>query len=289
MHAVNSYRFSSRDEQQEVIDLLTRYGFMEHPAPQGSPLKCYCPHVRTVATLRRLKPLFCPRHQETTLESRLSRAHLCLSTTGTDFFPILQEYINPEWSTDPELVCNLDTDVTLLHILALGLGETTRNKSERQFLTEAIRRTKNLHPCNAVIHTPLGSVFQNASRHILSVPSFRRRCDVCISRRKRGSFENCLETAVSFWLHILEDAGVDINQYGQRELHLFQNNRQWEWSSQEYLPLTILWATIWPISFEIVSANNFHFYWQEGTDKYAGEFWRFVDEPGLNIPGSWVD
>jgi hypothetical protein len=158
---------------------------------------------------------------------------------------------------------------------------------DRQFAIESIKGSSDLHLCDATLQTPLVLVMRPAQYpYDFGTP----QCDVCVARGAQRSSvvevkfcETCLEAAVAHWLHILEDAGVDIYEYGRRKVQLFRSHKQREWIDIDlYSPPE---RASLPISFEFVSANNICLYWEEFTDRYAGEFWRLVDGSDLEMPG----
>jgi hypothetical protein len=283
---------ASSEDKLELLDIFTAHGFLEPPNPQATILRCKCPNVDSLATLKRLQPIHCPRHQETTLTLLLKSAFYTLDLSGTDLIPMLLEYLNPDWSRDPDMVCSTHDDITAYNLsefpgvcyaqsslnspiylvfLCIHLDKFCSNQAAGMFAIEVVQRTEGLHDLDLEegILTPLAEGLIWAQFHL---DRFER--DGVSVIRDIGA-------TISLWLQLLEDAGVDLVQYGWRELELFRSNEGWD--VQWECPL------VWPISFEIASVKDFRFYWNEMTDEYAAEFWSLVEELVYSIPGGWVD
>lgn len=272
-------------EHLEIIDLLEKNGFFEQSDSMATALTCRCPQVRRLAVFQRLQPLCCPKHRETTLKSRISNLEYCLDSTHTDFAPMFEEILSPDWSTKPDEVCNFDVEYTPLQAICrfyLMRDKIPSTPRVQRLAIKVIQTTRDIHRFSPNVNTPLAEMIRgcqyvnHADGANEGLPAVRR-----------------IEAAVKSWLQLLEEARVDISQYGRRELQLLQGNQGWEppvGVFQRALKDTIMTGSMWwPISFEIASARDFHFYWNEATDDFAGDFWHLVEEPIWNMPGKWID
>ncbi|KAI0444950.1 hypothetical protein F4803DRAFT_208952 [Xylaria telfairii] len=98
------------------------------------------------------------------------------------------------------------------------------------------------------------------------------------------------------WLRTLKKEGVDLVCYGRRELEILREEdtyRDWEvavsYPRRQTKPYLYYGASFRLISFDYgPSPEDWVVYLSEPTDLFAGEFWRMIDNPQRNIPGSWV-
>lgn len=104
--------------------------------------------------------------------------------------------------------------------------------------------------------------------------------------------KECVDKIVRVWLEALRQAGVDLNIYGQREYKLFAK----EEVSRDFHFTTVMFRgghynfSIRLIGFKYgPKPEDWKVYFDERTDRFAGEFWELVENSLLQIPGSWVD
>ena len=99
-------------------------------------------------------------------------------------------------------------------------------------------------------------------------------------------------TILRAWVTELEEAGVNLLEYGELEHGILIKNptpyeaMKWTWST-----IPKIWrARCRIISFSYareISGWSIWFSWP--LDEWAGEFWNWVENPELFMPGSWVD
>ncbi|KAI0455437.1 hypothetical protein F5B21DRAFT_503254 [Xylaria acuta] len=99
------------------------------------------------------------------------------------------------------------------------------------------------------------------------------------------------------WLSTLKEEGVDLVDYGRRELEIIHDEetyRDWDVAvsyprrqDEPYLyyrtPFRLIGFTYGP------NPEDWVIYLSEPTDLFAGEFWGAINNPQPKIPGSWVD
>ncbi|KAK4548262.1 hypothetical protein LTR36_010132 [Oleoguttula mirabilis] len=93
-----------------------------------------------------------------------------------------------------------------------------------------------------------------------------------------------LDGALQQWVSILQQAGVDLLEYGA----LAAKHKSDYWDSTPYYrhgpeAPSILGLSNGP------HPGDWHFWWQHHGDGYASEFWDMVDHPERTIPGAWDD
>ena len=182
---------------------------------------CRCPHqTRSWEAFRRLQPFVCPLHRDTSLLSRLWRSAQCL----IDNPEALRFILNPEWSLDPEKVCNLEGDgCSLIHtvseriprlnyLLKLRQGETYID-DWRTFIRGVIQKTKDLHILDWRGFDHSGTPLLRLIRQPLSLHP---------SPRDQHRIRSWLFT----WLEMLKEAGVDLIQYGSRENEVLRTTKR---------------------------------------------------------------
>ena len=96
-----------------------------------------------------------------------------------------------------------------------------------------------------------------------------------------------------FWLEDLLEAGIDLEAYGKAEVAEFRPSRMllswpprlcgqrgsskgpYKWKGFRYGPRPEDWDLIWELD--------------PAVEKFVGDFWAWVEDPPLAMPGAWVD
>ncbi|KAL0934999.1 uncharacterized protein CTRU02_209590 [Colletotrichum truncatum] len=125
--------------------------------------------------------------------------------------------------------------------------------------------------------------------------------------RMLGNFDKCppdvveqaFQSAIWTWATTLYENGMDLLEYGRREKERYQNggffsrwgtNPSWLWErdliyrkrSRVFL-IAILGITYGPLP------EQWRLWWTPADLGFAEEFWNMVEDPIINIPGSWND
>ncbi|ETS76744.1 hypothetical protein PFICI_12131 [Pestalotiopsis fici W106-1] len=194
-------------------------------------------------------------------------------------------------------------DDTLLHALALGVGSAALHGQETSkkwalVASEVLPLVDNYHELAPVaagdkFRTPLF-----ASLFISLIPwptpkAQNRSRNVSLSKRLQH-----METGIKAWLQVLKDAGVNLQEYGERERELF-NLESYERGFQMYSGEEVSWCDYLRRDLVLIGfqhgqeVNDWKLWWSEHTDVYAGDFWNLIESSvgssDQRVPGAWVE
>lgn len=168
-----------------------------------------------------------------------------------------------------------------------GLGKTTW----LLWVEKALKQTPDLHA------THWDWVFGPDTRR---VTAFTRMLVAMLHNvmhsRTDGWWERYFHGSIRDWLKTLKERGVDLTEYGHRELeilHSEEKNRDWYAPAmlprnpdQEYRYYNAVFRLV---GFQYgPDPDDWRVYLGEATDMFAGEFWEMVENPLPTIPGSWA-
>ncbi|KAH8587979.1 hypothetical protein B0O99DRAFT_747158 [Bisporella sp. PMI_857] len=120
----------------------------------------------------------------------------------------------------------------------------------------------------------------------------------------RSSVTRCIKSInrrLKLWLEDLHACGVDLQKYGYREKKIFLGN---EWFRHRWFGIrSFIYAKPDPsletafdnvkvklIGFDIgPRPEDWVFHWDMDAERYAGQFWDLIENPPIQVPGSWVD
>lgn len=125
----------------------------------------------------------------------------------------------------------------------------------------------------------------------VSFPWNSSRAQRC--REKRWMMQG-VSRATLFWLEDVQSAGIDLEEYGRRELAIYLSSsctlrhrrsfglmRGYYWSDIQNMRL---------VSFEYgPRPEDWFLVWDTDACEFSGEFWDLLENPPLCIPGGWVD
>lgn len=132
---------------------------------------------------------------------------------------------------------------------------------------------------------------------------FDDRRSAILSRGFHARFA-IMEVAIRVWLETLESAGVNLQEYGSRELAALTSGEirgefplddidvwkyrltgkvQWNTHSNRNMTLRLLRIQYGP------SSQDWKLWWTEPTDELVGEFWHRIEWEMPRIPGSWIE
>ena len=250
---------------------------------------CWCPRLtRSWEAFRRLQPFVCPLHRDTSLLSRLRRSAQCF----IDNPEALRFILNPEWSLDPEKVCNLEGDgCSLIHtvseriprlnyLLKLRQGENYID-DWRIFIRDVIQKTKDLHilEWRGYDHS---DVYNTPLLRLIRLPFYLHP-----SPRDQHRIRSWFFT----WLEMLKEAGVDLIQYGSRENEVLRTTKPHApQCRRESLGLIPRFRRTRVIGFKYgPEVEDWDIWWDEPTDVLVGEFWKLIEHPPLHVAGEWCE
>ena len=99
--------------------------------------------------------------------------------------------------------------------------------------------------------------------------------------------KRCAQQKVKDWIEVLRTGGKDLEVFGQAELTILLRHRssgspgwntrgaRYGWKGLTVGPRPEDWHLIWE--------------WDPDVEGFVGDFWEWIENPPLSIPGSWVD
>ncbi|KAH8593500.1 hypothetical protein B0O99DRAFT_688721 [Bisporella sp. PMI_857] len=87
------------------------------------------------------------------------------------------------------------------------------------------------------------------------------------------------------WLQLLADAGIDLTKFGKAEATLLQ---QYDQEGNHKRLYRCYWQRLIGFSYG-ARPSDWEFWFEEHSDKFAGQFWYMIDHPELKMPGAWVE
>lgn len=154
-----------------------------------------------------------------------------------------------------------------------------------KFAVDVIRQTTNIHAADLDIYDP-NRVSKTALMQAISSTIFGLSSSTSFIYHHL----NATSSVLRVWLEALRQAGVDLNTYGQREHEIFADDDSLHYFNSDYRIEVPLVFEVYLIDFTYgPEPDDWRLYWRETTDEFAGDFWKLIEDPPLNIPGSWVD
>ncbi|KAK8119698.1 uncharacterized protein PG998_004324 [Apiospora kogelbergensis] len=249
------------------------------------------------SVFQRIQPVSCPFHQETELSSRLDR----LDSLAYAETQVQQFILGSEWSTDPKTVCDeiwANYGFSLLHHIAFPFSRLSdRDESEATRLHEFAKKamlTTDLYPL------VLGSYWAGACEMVeTDITPLIRLILVSLDRVFSNRFRKVQEvnTTLQAWIGDLIAIGIDIEEYGREEYDILRNTDSMSSMSIKAGRYTLV-DSDYPLRGYVIHLYGFTYGpsvedWtiliNEPTDEFAGEFWDFVEERPLDMPGAWFD
>ncbi|KAI3319588.1 hypothetical protein HD806DRAFT_508535 [Xylariaceae sp. AK1471] len=263
-----------------------------------SPSKCFCRcGLYNLRIYRSMLYYQCPFHHETPVKERMESAwyasHYSITSPA-----VFKEILQPDWSANFKALCGLSGPSSLIYIIAVGLSISTLKTSLysstwSSLVGDAIRGGANVHGVSKVLHYPphqrgpvtplLGVIYQDLFRF----PTMRGR----VARKLPVNF-----FSLRTWLSALKAAGIDLTRYGRKEQEMLVKGKVSRYlqphpqqrSSAFYDkprsrdPLFVIYGFRYGSEPE-----DWEVYWAQCTEEYAREFWEYIENLPLQIPGAW--
>ncbi|KAK8052556.1 hypothetical protein PG993_003941 [Apiospora rasikravindrae] len=283
---------------KELTRLLLPEADVAEINPQSSSLMCRCPVTSSWDILQDWQPILCPSHNQTTIASRVDK--LAFAFFGEA--EIQQSLLNPEWSAEPEMLCNeamARHGFSLLHQVAENFAsfpyiDDHEINGRLAFAKSVMRMTNDLHPIvlSATYAIPCVSPATQVTpllHLILEQISWVSPSYFTMQRTVNGILRE--------WVELLTGIGMNVEKYGETEYNILRNTNVESYFSFE--AGTTLWEeTEVPIEGSEILLYGFTYGpsvkdWtrlcNEPTDRFAGEFWDLVEECPLGMPGAWFE
>jgi hypothetical protein len=211
--------------------------------------------------------------------------------------------LGDDWREDPNGICNMvDVEASLIHTASDIIFRLEENMVRHQlsevelprwlsFAEEIIRHSQDLHVLEPrrIWETQFMFRSKKPDEGIFS-PLVRIICNYTLYHGL-----NCCMKTIRIWLYVLKKTGVDLCEYGDRENKLLQGNQQqikrdFIWRLKLRYSGRYIDGTWRLLGFKVgPEPEDWDIWWDEPTDKFAGDFWTLVDDPPLFIPGEWVE
>lgn len=200
------------------------------------------------------------------------------STMAGDTGSLLEEVLGSGALSNDIMSFEPPDGVSLMHILALAYGtelaaklcEGGCKKKASPFLTRCLQACAT---ANAALHmrgTRRDGIYHNTTPLSVFILSYR-------GRMSPYDNERLLDEALRAWAAFLSSAGFDIVAYGELEAATASQLNYWHTATR-----------IQGMAYS-ACPQQWHFWYEQQGDHFAGMFWRLVEQPELNMPGSWVD
>lgn len=270
---------------------------------------CRCPTVSNLEVFRKLKPIVCPTHNETSLLSRLHRTYGHISSIGLLKHQIIQLILGPNLNNDLDTAYHLqDFCLQPIHIIAVAttqidipLSEFSNRGADIEswvsFARTVIERS-NLHQVLSMLSPSfrgIGPAFPLSLTALLFAVLWPNNQYFGFSQNQ---VQRLAETNLRKWLHVLKRIGIDLVEYGHQELRtLYQSGfeicKTVKVRSTKMGPL--FFDDCYVRYYNLISlrigpnVDDWSMIWGEPTDEFAGDFWNLIEDPVLRIPGSWYE
>lgn len=289
----------SKDAYDEYADawFMNPWSLEEQSCTELARVAIVCCLSANSEAMQLMLPHLRPGQYQLAAKERLSFFCFTMNDLDADSLRIT---LQQNGQLQPETIQQLDQDrFPLIKLMAwryktelnLNASMSARRQKWRKLSRDIVRVTTLLH-CEVKPHraylrgvscdnfpygTPLLSV--------ISGPFVAIALPCTFARWRRIS-----ERALLHWLEDLESCGIDLTIYGEKEARIFSENV--ELRSLCYgVNIDRCCGAIWRLeSFTYgPNARNWESSWDLGVEAFVGEFWDVVENPSLNMTGSWVD
>lgn len=209
----------------EAGNIRMAKGLLEYiPGPVCACTSCY----NSLTLLKVSQSYECPRHNVCSLESRIARAfHVACNWGVPDVFVSL---LQPEWQENARSVCETSSAVfPLISMVALRIGDESRRSCDA-----------SEYKCLVSWSTLAEDIIRNSSDLHIICPTLKMTCkfeaDFTIDsmsplvtvvtsgvQTTYSSLQDFFEDRIgllSIWLHLCANAGVNLFEYGRREMNM---------------------------------------------------------------------
>ncbi|KAI1081378.1 hypothetical protein F5B20DRAFT_63152 [Whalleya microplaca] len=257
--------------------------------------ECSCAlGLYNLRTYKALLPYQCPLHPYTPLLGRINAVYeaTILATLSP---AVLKTMLQPEWNADLRGLCQSFFNIRhqpLISTIARKISSSfywntslddiysiEDGSSWFSLAVEVISQTPDVHATDIDRRTALIVLIHDAAflwfYHPLQMGS--RRYNI-------GKPLISMHRTLEAWLDAMRQVGVDLNDYGRREMELFRQ-----------IDLNIIRIGGWLDALRLIGITygprpeDWRIHIDEPTDGFAGEFWELIEDKPLPIPGAWID
>ncbi|KAI1094010.1 hypothetical protein F5B19DRAFT_82152 [Rostrohypoxylon terebratum] len=260
-------------------------------------LECNCRQgYQDLELYKALLPIQCPSHKSTSLKSRLRTVDLflCMPECSID---VVQLALELQWYTDPQSIYTSASGIISLTSIASRICHSYFLQDLQNwlsFIVDIVRHTPKLSEFYEFNHWKSKSFsYQKTKSTALIILIICLLWNPTSVYLKYRHFCKIFPKVLVSWLEVLEQAGIDLVEYGRCEYELFIRYAERCFDvSESYLSdrRELPFSHIYLVGFKFnEKPTDWEFYWDEPTDEFAGDFWELVEDRPLRIPGSWVD
>lgn len=286
--------------------------------------ECRCPTTPNWESFQLLQPLLCPAHKDTPLFTRLAKTRRLIVGRSVE---IVKEVFYPDWTEVPRNVCNdtVNTELSLMHNMSGAISSlspylqalSSTPKFQPQLSTAEVEnwlsfaRDVVLNTDGASLHhlarnndftkgPRCGGLPKPGNPHTPFI-HLLLRFHIFHQRFSRAQRERQVRLLLRQWLQILKDGGVNLSKYGRMENVILHDERLstargvsvCQPTARAYSRFGTSYskghAQVWYlIGFEFgPNLEDWNIWWNEPTDKFAGDFWNLIENPPQRVPGEW--
>ncbi len=301
--AFHAGRYDSSDKiwenVQEFANLVSHHDIIPDTTRNAGERLCCCPETIHLDVLHRMQLILCPAHSKTTLQSRLWSCRGRYASRERAKF-----MLDPEWSTDPSMVCKISCDTSLIHTIAGDIGDFG-------FKPSTISYPQNAKAIEAFFDFAQEVVSNTRRLHILERSYFDRQRRFLTplirlvlwpiflfdSGKTRYQLEIASRLSLSLWLGVLKTSGINLYAYGAVENRIMRDPEAniLRYQMVEFQSKRSDWKSCVEFAYELIGfkygkqIEDWDILWNEPTDAFAGDFWALVEDFSPYIPGEWPD
>ncbi|KAH8590159.1 hypothetical protein B0O99DRAFT_691812 [Bisporella sp. PMI_857] len=261
--------------------------------------------ISSTEIFKEIQPLLWPRHYGLLIIDRLNYFEFDVSKYFGRSYPKAQAFryiLREDGVLREEDVVELQRQgINLLNLVAYCRSCWSMNIEGslgwRKLCREIILITPDLSYNQATVQLLPQSLFQSLSGTPLVLVMLGSRWLYCSVTRLIRS----LKLRLRLWLEDLHACGVDLQKYGHAEKEKFTANglfgNRWfgnrlsiESQRDPNWVMACSNVKVKLIDFDVgLRPEDWVFHWDMDAERYAHQFWGLIENPQIQIPGSWVD
>ncbi|KAI1317632.1 hypothetical protein F5Y16DRAFT_145306 [Xylariaceae sp. FL0255] len=262
---------------------------------------CYCYTSLTSMLIRRaFATVECPRHESTSLISRLRSLRRGCFIYGPFIPETVSDMLQPHWDQDFGKLCRYSTaSFSLIHTFANQLGYYySRAPKENlspwiSLVKHTIRRTEDIHFIESSTSYSDYGHHRGFDVNGLAVSTPLTVAILAIFRDFEHSSRD-INKFLKLWLGMVQSAGHDLNDYGRRENELLWANPLQ--SLRRFVVQVVIrerphnvWGSAYLRGYLYgPSPEDWKILWRYPERSSSAYFWKLIENPPAPIPGGWV-
>ncbi|KAF4810843.1 hypothetical protein CGCTS75_v014468 [Colletotrichum tropicale] len=299
---IASFNSKKRSHQVEILKLCQDY--MPDTVEAQGMIWATMISERSVEDFTAIQMVIEPRYHAFDLFTRYEHVYIGVKFSDWSWHEVKQ--VLPEAET-------LTTD--LIEIcrskpLCIGLSATAANGIARDL--GRLRHGQSILPANSSFDRVLGDVVRLDPEDITYFDEWRipgrEECTALSVLLRRllwdwhpaELLDQLLQSAITHWVTILYDSGVDLLRYGRKMRYIYQKlgwfvsgEGIWRLDSKGYRTEIYYTCSLLGITYGSLP-EQWRLWWAPDINDYAADFWNLVEDSssnpsGFNVPGGWAD